>query len=151
MILDRIENLSRYTSVLPGLDRVESALAEYMKQPFSDGHIEIEPEKLWGNVQHYMPKPISEGRYEAHREYCDVQVMIDGAEKIGWASVSDCTVTDPFSEESGDIAFMKSDKGQLFLLRSGTFAVFFPEDAHMPCIEAGEKNGVTKIVFKVKI
>ena len=36
-------------------------------------------------------------------------------------------------------------------LPKGTFAIFFPNDAHKPCRDYGKKGDVVKVVVKVKI
>jgi YhcH/YjgK/YiaL family protein len=39
----------------------------------------------------------------------------------------------------------------MFLLDAGMFAVFFPEDAHMPCILADGPEAVKKVVIKIAV
>ena len=40
-----------------------------------DGHYGL-PDGVFANIQTYMPKPKSEGTFEAHRKYIDIQYII---------------------------------------------------------------------------
>jgi YhcH/YjgK/YiaL family protein len=43
----------------------------------------------------------------------------------------------------GETSFIRIDEGM--------FTVFFPDDLHMPCVQAGESSRVKKVVVKVQI
>jgi YhcH/YjgK/YiaL family protein len=150
MIYDKIENLSVYFDSNSKFARVESVLAEFLKNPFDSGRIEIDGDNMWCNVAKYNVEDGTPIKYEAHKEYADVQIMVDGEENIGWASFNECTITEDF-KEGCDIAFMDAPNGQLFALRKGYFMVFFPEDAHAPCRKSENADFAHKLVFKVKL
>lgn len=150
MIYDKIENLSVYFDSNSKFARVESVLAEFLKNPFDSGKIEIDGDNMWCNVAKYNVGDGTPIKYEAHKEYADVQIMVDGEENIGWASFNECTITEDF-KEGCDIAFMDAPNGQLFALRKGYFMVFFPDDAHAPCRKSENADFAHKLVFKVKL
>lgn len=88
--------------------------------------------------------PIEGRSFEAHRRYIDIQCVLCGDERIDYADVSTLTVAIPYNEEK-DIA-MYDGRGSSFVLRAGDFAVFEPEDAHLPCVGIGRvKKAVVKI------
>ncbi len=150
MIYDKIENLSLYFNADSKFAGVEPALKEFLKAPFAEGRIDIDGDNMWCNVATYTVNPDNPLKYEAHREYADVQIMVEGAENIGWANIKECNITEDF-EEGSDIAFMDAPNGQFFELREGYFAVFFPEDAHAPCRKNDSSDTAHKLVFKVKL
>ncbi len=150
MIYDKVENMGLYFSKLPRFEKIEKVFKEFCQKPFESGKIEIDGENLWCNVASYKIEDNTPIKYEAHRQYADVQVMVDGEELFGWANLKECTVTEDF-KDGGDIAFMTADNGQLFELRKGYFAVFFPEDAHAPCRKSSNSDYAHKLVFKVKL
>jgi YhcH/YjgK/YiaL family protein len=41
--------------------------------------------------------------------------------------------------------------GDYVTVGAGSFVIFFPEDAHMPCMAAGEPAKVKKVVVKVAV
>ncbi len=150
MIYDKVENMSLYFSGLKGFERVEEVYKEFLKAPFAEGRIDIDGDNAWCNVATYTVNPDNPLKYEAHREYADVQVMVDGAENFGWAITDECNITEDFKEGS-DIAFMDAPDGQFFELKKGYFAVFFPQDAHAPCRKNDSADTAHKLVFKVKL
>ena len=150
MIYDKIENLSVYFDENSRFAQVEPTLKKFLDAPFDSGKIEIDGDNMWCNVAKYNIEDGSPIKYEAHKEYADVQIMIDGEENIGWASFGECNITEDFKEGS-DIAFMDAPNGQLFALRKGYFMVFFPEDAHAPCRKSENADFAHKLVFKVKL
>ena len=150
MIYDKIENLSVYFDENSKFAKVEPTLREFLKSPFDSGKIEIDGDNMWCNVSRYGVADNTPIKYESHREYADVQIMVDGEENIGWASFNECNITEDFKEGS-DIAFMNAPNGQLFALRKGYFLVFFPEDAHAPCRKSENSDFAHKLVFKVKL
>ncbi len=150
MIYDKIENMGIYFANLEKFAEVEPALKKFSEAPFDSGKIEIDGDNIWCNVAKYEVKADTPIKYEAHKVYADVQVMVDGEENFGWANINDCIITEPF-KDGGDIAFMDAPNGQLFALRKGYFAVFFPEDAHAPCRKSDNSDFAHKLVFKVKI
>ena len=149
MIYDKTENMSLYFANNEKFKKVLEAYNEFIKNPFENGKIEIIPEKIWCNVSKYETKSPEGAKYESHRKFCDVQVMFDGEEIFGWAPFDECTVTDPFGD--GDCAFMTSEHNQFFDLKKGYFAVFFPQDAHMPCLQSENSKTAHKLVFKVEL
>ena len=150
MIYDKVENMSLYFDRLKGFEKIEKAYNEFLLNPIKEGRIDIDGDNLFCNVASYTVNPDNPLKYEAHREYADVQVMVDGEEIFGWANTKECNVTEDF-EEGGDIAFMDAPNGQFFELRKGYFAVFFPEDAHAPCRKSENADTAHKLVYKVKL
>ena len=150
MIYDKIENLSLYFDENSKFARVEPVLKDFLKAPFDNGKIEIDGDNMWCNVAKYNVEDNSPIKYESHKEYADVQIMVDGEENVGWATFSDCTITEDF-KEGCDIAFMNAPNGQMLALRKGYFMVFFPDDAHAPCRKSENSDFAHKLVFKVKL
>ena len=98
-------------------------------------------------LQEYQTRPRGEGRWEAHRAFWDLQLVLRGAELLGWAPLEALRPTGPF-DEAGDVGFFEGD-GDFLALRAGRFALLAPTDAHMPCIASGTPAAVRKVVFKI--
>ena len=124
--------------------------------------IAMEPEKLddgkyildddsFFSVQSYETSPEELRKFEAHKEYIDIQMILSGRESIKVLPV-DVLIQDSEFDNDKDIGFYKSDKTPVSLLmNSGEFAVFFPEDGHKPCCSAGANpEEVLKVVIKIK-
>ena len=150
MILDHLTRAASYYGLSP---RIEQALRfingpDLEKMP--DGRIEIDGERLSASVFGYETKAgTAGGVWEAHRRYLDIQCLIAGVEKIGYADLAALNVTQTY-DETKDCELLKG-RGQFFKLRPQSFIMFFPQDAHMPGRAVGRPTPVRKVVVKVQI
>ena len=148
MILDKIENAHLYKALNK---RIEKAF-EYIKatdlKNIKPGKYEIDGENIFALVSEYKTKSEQEGKLEAHRKYIDVQYVISGEELMGYVPIGGQKVLDPYKEEN-DIIFFTGEKS-FIKVSTGMFAIFFPEDVHMPGIMTKESLPVKKLVIKVR-
>ena len=87
---------------------------------------------------------------EAHRKYIDIQFTVFGCEDIGWRQIQKCAqVVKPYDADR-DIAFFSDAPEAWVDVPTGTFAVFFPEDAHAP-LAAVAGTELLKAVMKVAV
>jgi YhcH/YjgK/YiaL family protein len=114
------------------------------------GRHELEGSDLFANVDEYITKNEEDARYEAHRKYADIQYLVSGEEQIGVVPLGTTAVTEPYVDEK-DIVFLSSAENNYRQAVPGRFFVFFPEDAHRPCVKTAENSPVRKIVVKVRI
>jgi YhcH/YjgK/YiaL family protein len=113
-----------------------------------DGRHELDGDRIIAMPQGYPTRPRTEGRWEAHRRYIDIQYIISGQETMGWAPVSTLEPVTTF-DEAKDVGFFAGN-GDMLTVRQGMFALFLPQDAHMPCLRVGQDpEQVRKIVMKV--
>ncbi len=122
-----------------GADGVEDG-----RYDFSDG--------VYINVQTFEAQGRAGKAYEAHRNYIDVQLILQGAETISVASLDELTVEQEYDGQR-DIAFYSgSFAGTDFTLEAGQCLILYPEDAHMPGIRVeGRPARVKKAVVKVPV
>ena len=147
MIIDSIDNYKKYENlgmkISLALDHIRTTDFD-SKEP---GKYDIDGDNILVNVNDYHTKNSDDCKFEAHRKYIDVQYIAKGMEWIGYAPLSGQTVTAEYNDErdviffEGEPSFVKMDKGM--------FAIFFPEDLHMP--GTGEGESVRTVVVKVKI
>ena len=148
MIIDKIENAHIYKIIG---ERIRKSF-EYIKstdlKTLPTGKYEIDGDNIFALVSEYKTKPESEGKLEAHRKYIDVQYVISGEELMGFAPFGKQQILEPYKEEN-DIVFFTGDKS-FTKVSEGMFAIFFPEDVHMPGISTGKISDVKKLVIKVR-
>ena len=112
------------------------------------GRYEVDGENLYAMVQQYNTKPKEAGVWEAHRRYIDLQYVIQGAEKIGYANLSRLTQ----GEYDANRDFLPLyGEGEFLTLKNGDFVILMPEDAHMPGIAIDALLPVKKIVIKILV
>lgn len=108
-------------------------------------------EWLYINVQEYMSKPLSECRFESHRKYVDIQMMINGVEAIETCDIDKLEIAEEYSDEN-DVMFWKQKPAQMrSVITNNAYVVLYPQNAHMPCIAVDKPSKVRKLVAKVLI
>ena len=149
MIIDKLKNAPLYYGIS---EKIATAL-KYLENTdlagFQNGKYEIEGDDIFVLIQDYHTKPLSEGKFEAHRKYIDIQYIIKGTEKMGYTNVHKLKSATEY-DETKDIIFFESD-GDLVTVEEGFFAIFAPEDAHMPGIESKTSEYVKKAVIKIMV
>ncbi len=124
-----------------------------LSESVEDGRYDIS-ETVWANVFTHTTKPLSEAKYEAHRQYVDVQLIIEGKERI---CVEDLDTMrkgkcyQEYTDESDVELYESNDKGIEHILESGDFLILFPKDAHMPGVCVDTPRKVKKAVIKIKV
>jgi YhcH/YjgK/YiaL family protein len=78
--------------------------------------------------------------------------VASGKEKIGVALLSKAVAIEPFSVEK-DVGFFEIPESdcRYYLAEPGTFFIFFPQDAHRPCIRVKGNDTDKKIVIKIRV
>jgi len=150
MIYDRFENLHLYCQ--PGT-RLHRALvyARDVARTVADGRMDIDGDRLYASVAAYETGSREERRFEAHRKYIDVQVLLEGEECIDVSLGRDLPTLEAYDEKR-DVMFLKPPEPVASLvMKPGYFGVFYPHDTHRPGCHLREKRRVRKIVIKVAV
>jgi len=148
MIIDKIENACLYKGISRGMALALEFLASEDLSGLKTGKYLIDGEKVFANVSSYDTRELEQCSWESHRKYIDVQYIVKGSERIGYANTGKMNAVKEYDE--GSDFMLLSGKGDYFVLEEGSFAVFFPGDAHMPGIAVSNAAGVKKVVVKVK-
>jgi YhcH/YjgK/YiaL family protein len=114
-----------------------------------DDKYEVNEQGTFAIIETYETKEVSDCFIECHRKYIDVQVVIEGMERVAVCHRSACDES-PYDEEK-DFQKLKGDV-DFITLEAGSFMIFYPDDAHMPKVKHGESSvTVKKVVFKVPL
>lgn len=148
MIFDTLDNHARYDGLGHNLPTALRFLLENDLASLPLGRIEIDGDNLFALVQEYTTKSVEQGKWEAHREYIDIQYMASGQERMGFANIRTMQLGEYMPEK--DFQPMTGNGNHVDVF-AGAFVIFFPEDGHMPglCVNAPEP--IKKVVLKVKI
>ncbi|MCG9719967.1 YhcH/YjgK/YiaL family protein [Shewanella sp. Isolate7] len=153
MILDTLDNLVHYTHLGP---RIAKALLHLKETDFTQlpvGNYELEGKDIFVIVNDYETKPREVEPFEVHRKYIDVQYVVSGEEEFGYLPLADQTPTKPYYDKHDYAEYdYESNKARAAFIpfKAGMFALFFPQDMHMPGVSA-TPQAVRKVVIKVKI
>lgn len=89
--------------------------------------------------------------FESHRQYIDVQFILEGEEIIEVSNSGILIVSSPYNEQMDLIKYEDTTQASQIVLRKGDVAIFYPQDAHMPCVKVIDVIQVIKTVVKVKL
>ena len=107
-------------------------------------------EDVYLNMQEYTTRNFGELILEAHQQYIDLQYVISGRELIGSGCLSEAVNVVPYNKET-DYAGYKLPIFPSYLATPDYFFIFFPNQPHLPGVNAGEETAMRKVVFKIKV
>ncbi len=146
MIVCPWKDLGRYAAVVPGLEeamQVVAELTDYTPRtiPLSDGNRIM--------VQQAATKPAAGAKFEAHRNYLDIQYIVKGEEYVGWAPLETLEMEGEYNAAKdkstlvGPADFMRIGAGYCY--------VVYPEDGHIPGVYLETPSDLIKLVVKLKV
>jgi biofilm protein TabA len=150
MIYDTFENIGLY---FKPEDRIYKAIQYVMNFDHSlpDGEYDVEGKEIFAKVASYETSPAEERKFEGHKDYIDVQILLSGQERM---DVSINQELDPLGEydEVKDVTkFKATPTFTSVAMQPGMFVVFSPDDVHRPNCNLCTKTKNRKICMKVKI
>lgn len=149
MIYDKLDHIETYK----GLSEDLYLGLEFLKNATPDienGVHELNP-RVKAIVSEYETKKVNDNVFEAHKKFMDIQYVLQGAEKVCCLPLDQLQERIPYKEESDAAFYITNQKPVEIVIGNGCFAVFFPQDGHMPCLSIDEPLTVKKVVVKVQI
>ena len=149
MIVDLIGNSGIYEGLFEGVVKGLKLLKDSDLTSQEDGRYEVDGDDLFYLIQRYSTNNKEDTLFEAHRDYIDIQAVIEGEETIGYGPIGRMgKVIQPY--EPDVIKYADPPVFTELKLTAGMFAIFYPDDAHKPCYHT-HKSNVHKLVVKVRI
>ena len=146
MVIDKLENLEKYVSLNPFVCRGCSFLKATDLQAHEVGKVVLKEGELMVNFADARPKTKEEARLETHNDFIDIQIPLSGVEVMAICRVRICPKL--LTMQKKDITFYEGLATDYLTVKSGMFAIFFPEDAHAPGVTP---DGVRKVIVKVRV
>ncbi|MBQ5974000.1 MAG: YhcH/YjgK/YiaL family protein [Oscillospiraceae bacterium] len=150
MVFDKIQNAERYYGLGPDFELALRYLKELDRSAVVPGQTYEIGNGMSFRMTRVDCKAPDDEFYEAHRQFADIQLVVSGCEYMGVADISKLTMREDFKPDN-DISWYRGH-GDMLKFTADDFAIFFPEDAHMPCRTDGEHDCFSmKIVVKVRV
>ena len=139
---------------------------EYLEQVFKEGTVENKRllslpinafEKValdnnnFGLEQVYNSKNREDCFFESHRQYIDVQFILEGEEIIEVSDINNLEVNFKYNDEMDLLKYKTTSSSSIIKLKKGDVAIFYPQDTHMPCVKLNNSQKVVKTVVKVAV
>ena len=145
-MIDSLDNLLSYVSLHPRFEQAFDFIRQLDFSKLKKGRIVVDDD-IYINVDEIPLRPLKGARYETHDAYIDIQIPLTTNEIVGYADRNALGAPAEVHKDM-DIAFYDAPLSSSVELKVGSFAIFFPQDGHMPIIGEGMTK---KIVVKVRV
>jgi biofilm protein TabA len=149
MISDTLDRISDYRVINKNLEISINYIKSHNLSDLPIGKTVIESDLVFASVSEYETKDENNAKWESHKLYGDIQILLSGEEKIGYTPVREVSLIEAYNPDK-DVMFY-SGKGSCINMKPGFFAIFLPQDAHQPNVTLHHKCFVKKVVIKFKI
>ncbi len=149
MIFGNIQNLREYLCMEDGIFECFNYAKENNLSAYDRGCHEIDEKRIFVNIVEYETVKPEDRFWEAHREYLDVHLMLEGTERIDLNFIQNMDVKEYAAKD--DFLSMDGEKNASVILKPGDFLVCYPTDAHRTAVAADKQENIKKAIFKVKI
>ncbi|MDN5126439.1 YhcH/YjgK/YiaL family protein [Aliarcobacter butzleri] len=101
--------------------------------------------------QAYISKDKKDCFFESHKKYIDIQYIFYGTEIMEVENINNLEIIQEYNESLDYAKHAQSINSSSLLIRENELAIFYPKDAHMPCLKVDKNEKIIKAVFKVAI
>ncbi len=115
-----------------------------------DGEHEIMSRDMYANIQSLATIPVSEAAFEVHQQYIDIHYCLSGGESIGYAPVGKVEEKELNREKDYQL-FKPTEQFSSCIMQPDSFAIFFPQELHMPKLQNRFDTHTKKVVIKIKL
>lgn len=144
MVIKSLESLQTEPEKLPYLKEALQCLKEHEKD-VAPARFEFQGGFLM--LQDGITTSVTEGEYEAHKKYLDVQVLLDGTETVVWNDIQNLKESIPYDNEKDKVMYV--GEGSMMTLLQGTCYICWPEDGHKACRHVEQATYYRKAVIKL--
>ncbi len=148
MILDSLNQANRYKDLQPGFAAGFDFLARNDLAELPAGRHEIDGKRVYAIVARGPGRSRDQAQLETHERYIDIQMVLSGIDEMGWKPKAACVTAATEYDTGKDLQFFAGAPDTWFQVLPWQFAIFYPQDAHLPMISTGE---IHKIVVKVAV
>lgn len=150
MIIDHISNYARYIPMHPHFQMAFDFILNNHADKLIPGRYEIANDNVFAIISEYDTISTDGEKMEAHQKYIDIQYWIEGIEKVGHDILNHQKLAQLYNEEK-DYLLVEENPSYFSVMQPGMFAIYYPGDLHMPCIQYETSLKVKKVVLKVKV
>ncbi|MBR1932122.1 MAG: YhcH/YjgK/YiaL family protein [Prevotella sp.] len=148
MIIDKLDNLSKYVALNPLFADVIEFLKSHDLNTMEAGKYPIKDKDLFLNLTVAKGRAKEAATLETHINMIDIQIPLSCCETFGYTPLSDLPDFEYSAEK--DITKYGDSLAQTYVtLKPMQMGIFFPQDGHAPCI--ADEPEIKKAIFKVKV
>lgn len=149
MIFGNIKNLKEYDFLSKAIQECFTYAQAHDLKSYAKGSHEIDGERLFVNIVEYTTTSAEERFWEAHKNYLDLHLMLNGTEQIDLNFIDNMELKEFVPND--DFLPMEGPKNSSVVLTSGDFLICYPADAHRTAVAVNQPESIKKAIFKIKI
>ena len=148
MIIGKLKDLNRYIGLSKEIDEAISYVLNTDLLALEIGRHELNGNVIVNRQQYYGK---TDTFTESHKDFIDLQIVVKGKEKMGYADISNSTVRvmEDYNPEIDLAKYYVSDEC-FYEMSEDSFALIFPEDIHRPGMKVDEEM-IEKVVVKIRV
>lgn len=113
---------------------------------------EMLTEDIFVLKQAYYTKNREDCFFESHKKYIDIQFMVKGEEYMDVCDLNSLKIENEYIEKTDFIKYEGKEEGtSKLLIQENCLAIFYPSDAHQPCIKVEKEELIYKAVIKIPV
>jgi YhcH/YjgK/YiaL family protein len=136
---------------IQGLERAFEYLAGTDLTTLPLGRTDVLGDDIYVTVSEAETKPPEQVKFEAHRRYIDIQLVVRGQEAMGVAPAAALTTAEPYDPARDIEFFALPATSETVAVRAGEFVVFTPDTGHRPSLHLDGPHVSRKVVVKVSV
>lgn len=149
MIFGNIRNINEFGFLDSQIQECFTYAKEHDLLSYEKGRHDIDGDRLFVNIVEYTTTTAEERFWEAHREYLDIHVMLDGPEQIDLNFIENMEQRE--FEPENDFLPLFGEPNSHVVLNADDFLICYPHDAHRTAVKLDEPKAIKKAIFKVRI
>lgn len=149
MIFGNIKNLKEYDFLSKAIYECFAYAKANDLKSYTKGSHEIDGKRLFVNIVEYTTTTAEERFWEAHKNYLDLHLMLDGTEQIDLNFIDNMELKEFVPND--DFLPMEGPKNSSVVLTNGDFLICYPADAHRTAVAVNQPESIKKAIFKIKI
>jgi len=149
MIKDNLKHARTYAGLGARFAKAVEFAAATDFSKIADGNYELDGRNLHYMLMSPTTGAAAERKYENHRKYVDLQLMLAGREIMWCTDVENLKPAGDYDAQKDLCFFKDGPAGVEMPMSTGDFAIFFPHDAHKPLCAIDAPAPVRKLVVKI--
>lgn len=115
----------------------------------SEGKYTLSDDRCFVVITEATTQPINKRVAEIHKKHIDIQILLEGRERLGYSNILDEPIK-KLSSLDDDILFIDNVVNENFVdLAPGDFVVFYPNQIHRPLCSINQPIQVKKAIIKI--
>lgn len=149
MIFGNMKNLDEFDYLKDNIKKCFEYAKSHDLKNYEKGTHKIDGENLFVNIVEYTTTASENRFWEAHKNYLDLHLMLDGIEQI------DLNFIDNMEQkefvEKDDFLPLEGKENSHVILNKDDFLICYPNDGHKTAICVNEPVTIKKAIFKIII